>query len=69
VNKYKKSKAEEQFTSTQKNDKKLLKEKEEGKKSASDKIEKLKALRLARDMAVGEVEKSTETGQSEAANS
>ena len=48
---YMKSRAEEQFQQTQKQDKKFLKEKEKAKQVEREKIARLKALRLAKEAA------------------
>ena len=45
----KKSRAEELFLATQKEDKRLLQEKEKAKQKVSEKTARLKALRLAKE--------------------
>jgi len=45
------SKAERQFTATQKKDDKALKEKEKAKKDAADKVARLRGLRLEKETA------------------
>ncbi len=45
------SRAEEQFTATQKKDKQALKEKEKARREKSEHVAKLRALRLAKEAA------------------